>query len=282
MHLVRTAFVGLAVLSLLSCRPIDSPTPNASQTPSPVRSPGGSAVATSTPSPGPVVDPTNVTRLCEVARFDTPSDLACSEAVAAALGAMGLMETEVVRAEVRWQLICRPDTPCPTPEPNAVEVVVLLRTGDAVSATVRRDSDGRLHAGPPVPVHGSALATPPPFDPPAAGRYDLGEGLPNELATRSPAPLCGEEDAGMAGPFDSAARKCFLDSVLNRSAAEFLSHRADIEGAGFTELWRFGGKGPLVVYTETRGVWQKLLCALLLVGGNQVLDHTDCAYAPLS
>jgi hypothetical protein len=160
--------------------------------------------------------------------------------------------------------------------------VIRYGDGTSIGVVVRRDNSGKVVADGAEPIGRPDLASPPPFAPPNEGLSQI-KTAPAEILSRTPAPLCGEEDAGLAGPFNSEARACFRSAVLNSSAAEFLSLRADVEGRGFTELWRYSGAGPVVVYTMAAGEWKKLTCALLLLDdGHQFFDHTDCQEAPLT
>jgi len=78
------------------------------------------------------------------------------------------------------------------------------------------------------------------------------------------------------------ARSCYLDAVLSSSPAEFMSVRADVGGHAFTEVWRYGGKGPIIVYVRRLSAWSKLTCALQLENSDQRFDHTDCGESPLN
>jgi hypothetical protein len=147
---------------------------------------------------------------------------------------------------------------------------------------IRRDESGALSADDLGQLAPGELSTPPPFTAPPVGFAHLADS-PGEVSNRSPAPLCGTEDAGLAGPFAGSVRRCFLGALLNEGAAEFLSARQDAEGKRFTELWRFGGRGPVVVYTDAGGVWNRLSCAIVVLDdANELFDHGDCTATPVN
>ena len=212
--------------------------------------------------------------------FVVPSDLVCSDAAAAALEVVARDPGGVARVEIRWQLICDAG-PCASPAPDVAQAIIRYRDESAVGVVVRRDNAAGIRAEGPRVIASPNLESPPPFFAPPEGLAPVTD-PPAEVAARAPAPLCGIEDAGLAGPFDSRARACYLTAVLNSSPSEFLSIRADVEGDAFTELWRYGGVGPIVIFTERQGGWSKLTCALLLLGDRgQRFDHTECSESPL-
>lgn len=222
-----------------------------------------------------------MTRLCESDEFSVPSDLACSDAIAVALNSVADQPGAVARVEIRWQVICEAG-PCATPAPETAQAIIRYVDGRAVGVVIRRLDAGGISAERPVTLRSVDLETPPPFAAPSKGLAPV-TSPPAEVAARTPAPLCGIESAGLAGPFDARARTCFLAAVLNSSPSEFLSIRADIEGRPFTELWRFGGRGPVVVYSAGPGGWSKLTCSLLLLNdGRQQFNHTDCNENPMN
>lgn len=229
----------------------------------------------------PALDPAAVTRLCEGDVFPTPTDLDCTDAIAVALGEVADQSGVVARVEIRWQLICE-EGPCGTPTRDAAQAIIRYVGGRALGVVIRRGDSGVITSEGPQAISISALGSPPPFVAPPDGLASVAN-PPSEVAARAPAPLCGAETAGLAGPFDSRSRSCFLAAVLNSMPAEFLSLRADVEGLPFTELWRYDGRGPLVVYLSGPGGWSKLNCALLLVNDDrQLIDHTDCVETPVT
>jgi hypothetical protein len=240
---------------------------------------GTPAPTPSPPSPsGSPVDPEAVTRLCRAATFAEPVDLACSEAAEAALEVAGRRGV-VSSVEIGWNFLC-PADPCPTPTPTAVQAIIRYLGLEPIGVVVR-DSGGQLSAESPVPIDPSALGTPPPFVAPPDALAPLANAPPALLA-REALPYCGRETAGLGGPFNATARACFLSAVLNTQRAEFLSLRSDVEGMPFTELWRFEGKGPVLVYTSGPDGWSKHSCALNLVDDHaRQFDHTECSESPV-
>lgn len=249
--------------------PSQSATPTSS--PEPASPSHTESAAPSTPPP-PSADA--VTRVCQAEPFESPSELACTDAIARALESSGLTAS-VERVDVLWQKPCGGD-PCVSPRPDTAYVVIRFADGEPVMVTVRLSPAGDLDAESPVPVDSAALPPPPPFTEPPVALSDPGPS-PSEIAQRTPFPLCGSETAGLAGPFDANARGCFLAGVLNRRPVEFLSKRSDVEGVPLVELWRFEGRGPVLVFTAQRDAWVRLNCALLVVHDpSQAFDHTDC------
>jgi hypothetical protein len=98
---------------------------------------------------------------------------------------------------------------------------------------------------------------------PPAGRPDAGPGAPAEVTDREAYPLCGEERVGV---FDRrVGRTCFLGAVLDGRPAELASQEA---GTGFDAvvvLYRFAGRGPVLVYRSATAAgpgWVRDDCAI--------------------
>lgn len=253
-----------------------SSSPAATHGPTPALQPTADAPSSSV-SPDPFA---SVTAICEDGAFPEPSDLDCRDAVDASLAALPPGTGPASRVDVQWQLLCAVP-PCPAPDPRVAQAIVRLTNGTAVGVAVKVTAGGGVTAWVPEPIRTDQLATPPPFVAPARALAPTGK-APAEVATRQAFPLCGAEDAGMAGPFDADVRGCFLGAVLNSSPAEFFSTRADVEGQPFSELWRFPGHGPVVIYMDGAERWVRAECALLLVADpGQRFDHTDCSETPL-
>jgi hypothetical protein len=161
-------------------------------------------------------------------------------------------------------------------------VVLRYADGAALGVVVNRDPTGALIADTPQELSPSQLEPAPPYSAPPTSLAQVPDPAP-EVAARAALPFCGGEDAGLAGPFNAAARSCFLAAILNARSAEFLSKRRDVGGNSFTELWRFEGSGPIVIYVREGTTWKKLACALLLVSDSrQRFDHTDCIETALA
>jgi len=259
----------------------ESPRSSPTSVPTAPASPSFAAPSDSA-SPVPPASAESLTRLCANDTFPEPSELDCTDAVATALIAARAQTPEpIARAEMTWTISC-PSEPCSTPGPNAAQVLLRFVTGGGVSVVIRRDESGALSAGGIGQLAPGELSTPPPFKAPPVGLAQLAN-PPSEVSNRSPAPLCGTEEAGLAGPFTGSVRRCFLGAILNESPAEFLSARQDAEGKPFTELWRFAGRGPIVVYTDAGGAWNRQRCAIVVLDdATQLFDHGDCTATPVN
>jgi len=171
-----------------------------------------------------------------------PPPFSCTEVIGKVLLAMGPDAAAVKAAWFRPGSPCPPNARCMAPPPGSAYVVVRLESGAAGIFPV-------TFAGEEVAV---APVTEPTFDiwPPSGEaipqvRRPAVEGAPAEVADRPALPLCWDEGAGA---FDSpAARRCFFGAVQDGRPAELLTRSAD-EAGGLKELYRFAGRGPVVVY----------------------------------
>jgi hypothetical protein len=278
--------------SLVACgAAVGTPPGTATGEPTPgLSTPSASVAATVGPpesaadSSGPVSSSEaggDILSLCANDPSTPPSDLDCKDAVETALAA-AIPSSPPFRAELRWAEHCPPATPCPSRplDPNVAEVVLFLADGTGVEVTVALQ-DGGVAAVGEKPLSRSEIGSRATYESPAVSRPEVGP-APATVASRSALPFCGSEDAGLAGPFNVGGRQCFLGSVLAGEAAEFLSHRADVGGVPFVEVWRTTGSGPISVLLDQDGRWSQLTCGLTLLDGDQVFDHTDCAVAPIA
>jgi hypothetical protein len=156
---------------------------------------------------------------------------------------------------------CPPNARCMAPPPGSAYVVVRLESGAIGIFPV-------MFAG-AEPVIGAV--TEPTFDIwpasgeaiPPVGEPDLGPGVPLEVAGGGAMPLCGEEQVGvMEG---RVARRCFFGAVLDGRPAEFVSRSVDDRADPFVELYRFGGRGPVLVYRSASFIgpgWVRNDCAI--------------------
>ena len=209
-----------------------------------------------------------------------PSDIDCKDAVDAALGVAGAGSLPF-RAVLTWSTFCAFETPCPSqaPDPKTAYVVLHLADGTGVQVAVRLDN-GALSPGPPAAITAHDIGPRQTFDAPPVAKADVAP-APALISNRRASPLCGMEQAGLAGPFDVRARNCFMTALLAGDAAEFVSRRADVGGAPFLELWRFEGSGPVTVFRGEAGSWSQLRCGVVIAAGDQLFDHTDCTSAPV-
>ena len=286
----RSAFLALFILVAAGCAPTQpsgtapgtsslataplasptspmSPTPAASHTPS--ASPESPAIAS--PSPDAVkvklvrVDPAIVLQVCETYEIpdpDNPPDegihaLPCEDAIGAALAWLGDEAATVGRADVRYSCF---DGSCPARDPDRAYVTVVSEASTTQEVTVARTGDGLWIEG----VASRPALEAPAFTPPRVRRPDIA-GAPSTVAHRTPLPLCGEETAPMGGPYDEAARTCFLDGVLAGSPVELITHSRGTEGQPGTVVYRFEGRG-IVTYTTVDDHWESLVSGIRLVG----------------
>ena len=112
----------------------------------------------------------------------------------------------------------------------------------------------------------------PAFTPPAVSR-PIVAGEPAWVANRTAYPLCGDETAGMAGPFDTAARQCFLDGVLAGQRVEFVSRSQGTEGGAFIEIDRYDRSGGITAYIMSDGAWSAYRTGITLAGVDLVFSR---------
>jgi len=161
-----------------------------------------------------------------------------------------------------------------------VFVLVVLADGTGVEVPVRLENGG-LVAGVPTVLTVDAIGQPPAVVSPPPSRPDVGA-APAAVRDRPAIPFCGSEKAGLAGPFNTAGRRCFLDSAVAGKPAEFVSARSDVGGVAFLEVWRYSGAGPVKVFLRQVSQWSEMTCALTIVAGpDQLFDHTDCSSVPI-
>jgi hypothetical protein len=77
------------------------------------------------------------------------------------------------------------------------------------------------------------------------------EGAPAEIAGRTPYPYCGE--AELSQP--ETVTGCFRDAVLSGRPAEFIDRLVATEGGEVIRLYRFDGRGALLIYQHSDGRW---------------------------
>jgi hypothetical protein len=209
-------------------------------------------------------DPATFLQVCRDLDGATPDPIPCADAVEIALGTPDLAGARVTRVDVRPA--CEPRACGRT---TAVPVALtVLSDRPPLQIEVVRGTDGGLALG---TVRPGKPPTAPAFTPPAQGLATL-PGAPASLAGRTPYALCGEETAAMGGPYDRAARRCFLDGVLAGSAVEFASQTNGTEGAGLITLVRFAGSGGIEYVTGEAGQWTGAFTGIRPVSGGLVFD----------
>jgi len=266
------------------------PTPTATPTsakPTPSASPEPTATVTPIPSDWPLLaDPDALTRICEASpdgEFD--DTIRCGGAIEEALRALGAKARAVLRADFAYGPVCPPGVLCPV-TPDAGHVVFSWPARPLPVVRVALDEYGAIVAYPPEPLPFEPPPPPVVTSPPAA-RPDVGEMPPPEVAHRAPYPYCGQDGGGLIGPVDEVGRRCFLDSVLTGRAAEFVVRLVTVEGDPVTEVWRFAGSGPIVVYVDqtqdsfSTGGWLRLACSLVRDAAPWTFERGDCTVTRL-
>ena len=272
----RLAVLTVLLLVVTACEatipPASPGSSPATTTPSPT-DPPATIEASPAPTPTPAgatddvaaePDPATFLQVCrafEGAGGEPP--IPCEDAVTTALAAEA--ETAPTRVDVRFA--CEGAPSCTAPDPARVFVTVVA-DGTATEVEVTRASDGTVAATTTRP---GTLATPPAFTPPAPALAAL-PGGPASLATRPPYPLCGEEETPMGGPYDEAARTCFLTGVLAGSPVEFVSRGDGTEGGPYVHLYRYSGSGGLELVTGEGGVWLRRVTGIAEAGGGLVFS----------
>lgn len=270
---LRLLGAGVAIL-VAACSPNVNPPVSAG--------PPTTATPSSTqPMPLPSTLPTTatvetVTQLCEAWGASAPDDLIlCGDAIWLALDAMGPAGGPAWRAEFRYGPSCVGPAPCGGRTATMAHVIVRTPSLGSFVVDVTRDEGGGLAVWPPQPTRDEPF---PAFSPPQPARADVGPGAPTEIADREAFPLCGDETAGIGGPYDRAARQCFVDGVLAATKVEFLTRQTSTEGDPVLTLYRFGGGGPVIRFIADGGQWMRYACGLALSGTEAVFfDDGECA-----
>ena len=76
----------------------------------------------------------------------------------------------------------------------------------------------------------------------------------------------------MHGPFDQAARSCFLNGVLAGARVEFVARSRGLEGEPTVLIYRFDGSGGLLTYWSDNGSWMSFRGGIS-DGGERVFDQ---------
>jgi hypothetical protein len=248
-----TLVVALAALLAACGAPLISQSPT---TPAATPVPSKSAVPPEAIAP---------TRICEAPPEGEALPITCTEAIGKVLLALGPDATFVQAAWFRPGAPCPPNARCIAPPPGSAYVVA--RLGAARTGIIRLTTEGgEVILGAPEdqtfeiwPASGQAI--------PAVGRPDVGPGAPPEVVNRDALPLCGEERVGV---FDRRlGRNCFLGAVQDGRAAELASQEVDAAGDLVVVLYRFAGRGPVLVYRSPSPV-----------GAGRGWVRGDCAIGP--
>lgn len=241
-------------------------------TASPVRttSPAATAIAL---DPAIKLDPARVLQVCEpFGRDTTEAPIACGDAIALAIQALGTRASGARRAS--FSFICNHSPTCPDPSPTRAWVT-FSGSGPAAEVAVVADSTNGLTV---ASVSSGIVGPNPSFAPPPVARPVV-NGAPKEVARRTPYPLCGDEMTKMGGPYDAAARSCFLNGVLAGASVEFVARSHGIEGEPTVEIDRYDGTGGLWVYSGDNGRWTSYRTGIGPVGGGLIFG-ADGIFSP--
>jgi hypothetical protein len=190
------------------------------------------------------IDPATFLQLCGAWPGDPAEDaVSCAELVRAAL--RGLPAGDPV-TRVQTSYSCA--TSCQPLDPHHGWVIV--ETGaDAVEVEVAQQADGSYGVAAIVPT---PLTERQSFDAPGVSAPAIAD-APVVVNQRTPLPLCGVESRVAGGPFETAARQCFLDGVRAGSPVEFIAHSWDTEGLDVNTIYRYTGSGSVEVVTNDEG-----------------------------
>jgi hypothetical protein len=78
----------------------------------------------------------------------------------------------------------------------------------------------------------------------------------------------------MSGPFDAAARTCFLAGVLAGAKVEIVMRGRGTEGQATVEIDRYDGTGGIYVYVADSGKWTAYRAGIGPIGGGRVFTAT--------
>lgn len=217
---------------------------------------GAPATSPSGPSPTTGTAPASPTRICEAFQMADPPPFSCTEVIGKVLLAMGPDAAAVKAAWFRPGSPCPPNARCIAPPPGSAYVVVRLESGATGIFPVK-------FAGNEVAI---GAVTEPTFDiwPPSGeaippvGEIDVGP-APAEISGRSAVPLCGDV---LDGP---NVRRCFLGALQDGRPVELFSRSVDEAGDPIVELYRYDGRGPVLVYRSSSPAgpgWVRNDCAI--------------------
>jgi hypothetical protein len=232
------------------------------------------AAPTATPAEPARPDPATFLQVCRAADLAKIRPVPCADVVEVALAAPELAGARLDRVETGGS--CDPALACGRVDAGPGAWVTVLSDRDPLIIRVMPAADGGLSV---TEVHAAIRPAMPAFAPPASGLAKL-PGAPASLAGRPAYPLCGTEQAPMGGPYDEAARTCFLTGVLAGSPVELASLGAGTEGAPFVALYRYAGAGGIEVVTGEGGAWTRRFTGIADAAGGLVFDIGGMSGAP--
>jgi len=201
------------------------------------------------------------TRICDWIQGADVPPISCTEAIGKVLDLMGPEARTVHAAWFRPGAPCPPNARCIEPPAGSayvvvrfdggrIEVVRLVVEGGEVILGERENPTYEIWSPSGQPL-------------PPVGRPDVEPGAPAEVVNREAWPLCGEERVGV---FDRrVGRNCFLGAVQDGRPAELASQEVDVAGEPVVVLYRYGGRGPVLVYRSASPAgpgWVRSDCAI--------------------
>jgi hypothetical protein len=242
----------------------------------------GSPSATDPTEPSSAYDPTRITQICESwGGQREESTITCRKGIAAALDSLGEQAGAVERIELRYTPPC--STPATCPPRRQDHAWATIHSGLIEDRIVELTLSPGLEIVAAPPGIDGAPRPVPSFGSPPLGRAAIGPPIPGGLRDRKILPLCGIEHADSGGPWDTEARRCFLDSVLSGLPAEFLTEGRGTEGGDSLRLYRFVGRGAISRFDREAGTWTSAACGITLLR-TDVVFATDgvCRRGPLT
>jgi hypothetical protein len=164
----------------------------------------------------------------------------------------------VMQAPIERMYFRRPvcqATPCTIGELSTATV-----TGWTATEVLSVALDSRLTTvGRPVPDTTAVWPAPDSSSVPGVERPVI-KGAPADFAARTPFPFCGR--AELDEP--PAVIACFRDAVLGRRPAELVQTVFGTEGGDIIRVYRFEGRGAVLMYTLESGPWVRRPGSLVL------------------
>lgn len=218
----------------------------------PSTSPSGPTPTTGTLPAGP-------TRICDDGPAGEVPPISCTEAIGQVLVSLGQDARSVQAAWFRPGAPCPPNARCIAPAPGSAYVVLRLEGAQIHVVPMRIEGDVVVGA-PDEPTFDIWPSTGESAPAPAAP--DMGPGVPEEIALRDPLPLCVDERRPQVV---HPARACFFEAVLDGRQAELVIRTVDQAGDPVVELYRYSGRGPVLVYRSPNPAgpgWIRSDCAI--------------------
>lgn len=218
----------------------------------------GQAAPSGSPSAPSLPAALGPTRICDAAPDGAGLLLSCTEAIGGVLLTLGPDARFVRAAWFRPGDPCPPNARCMEPPPGSAYVTVRLEDGRIVLVRYAGETIVGEPATPTFDVWPpSGVAVPP------VGRPETGPEAPPEVAARDPLPLCGDVREGVDD--QRLARGCFFGAVVDGRPAELVVRSVDPAGDPIVEIYRFAGRGPVLVYrsaTPAGPGWVRNDCAI--------------------